>query len=299
MRGLVFDMQRYSLHDGPGVRTNLFLKGCTLRCAWCSNPESHRPLPEIAFFGDLCFGCGDCLSVCPTGSLEPEGTRVRWSRSLCNDCGACVRVCPAGVFRVVGEEITATEAIARVVRDSAFYTEGGGLTLTGGEPALQPGFAQEVLRLAHKEGLHTALETCGHVPWLNLQSLLPYLDLVLYDIKHLDPQRHRDGTGASNQLILDNARRMAASEVSMVVRVPLIPGFNANREDLSAIARYVIELKSVHEVHVLPYHSLGRAKYRSLGRHNPMGDALPMTAEEADALADVIRSYGLCVRVGG
>jgi pyruvate formate lyase activating enzyme len=298
-RGLIFDAQRFSLHDGPGLRTCLFFKGCSLRCDWCSNPESQRCASELAVFADQCFACGDCLPVCEPNALTLEAGTLHWKASVCDQCGKCARACAANAIQIIGEEIGAPEAFARVLRDAAFFQQGGGLTLTGGEPTLQPAFGEAVLRLAREEGLNTAMETCGQAPWSNFERLLPYLDLVLFDLKHLDPVRHEQATGADNALILQNARRLAATGTPTVIRVPLIPEFNADREDLAAIAHFVSELETVREVHLLPYHTLGRGKYRALGRANPMGDLPPMKAEEAEAYAETIREYGLQVMVGG
>ena len=297
--GTVFDAQRFSLHDGPDLRTCLFFKGCGLQCSWCSNPEGQRRIPEIAVFVDECFDCGDCMLVCETGALKLEAGGLSWTESICDKCGECVRACPSEAIRSVGEEVSATDAIKRILRDAAFFRPGGGVTLTGGEPALQPEFAEAVLRLAREEGLHTAMETCGYAPWSNYEPLLPHLDLIFYDIKHMDPLRHMQATGTDNELILENARCIADSRVPTIIRVPLIPGFNANTQDLSAIARFVLELGNVHEVHLLPYHTLGRAKYAALGREYPMGDATPLEAKETEAFANLVRSFGLNVLIGG
>jgi pyruvate formate lyase activating enzyme len=299
VRGVVFDAERFSLHDGPGLRTCLFFKGCGLHCGWCSNPESQRRTTDIAVFVNQCFGCGDCLLECEPGALKLEAGKVHWTESVCDRCGNCVRVCAANAIQTIGEELGATEALGRILRDAAFFRQGGGVTLTGGEPALQPAFAEAVLRLAREEGLHTAMETCGYAPWSDYEPLLPHLNLVLFDIKHMDPVRHKQATGVDNERILENARRIADSRVPTIIRVPLIPGFNANRQDLSAIAGFVNGLKNVREIHLLPYHTLGRAKYQALGRDYPMRDVAPLKPEEAEAFADVIRGYGLSVLVGG
>jgi pyruvate formate lyase activating enzyme len=238
-KGMVFDIQRYSLHDGPGLRTNVFLKGCTMNCHWCSNPESRSSLPEIAFFEKNCFLCGDCIPACAAGSIQMKGERLTWDRSKCNQCFDCVETCTAHAFSIIGKSMTADEVVAEVLRDSAFYGGQGGLTLTGGEPALQAEFAEAVLSLAKAEGLHTAIETCGAVPWKNLVRLLPYLDLALFDLKHINAETHRRFTGKENTIILENLARVAQSDVDLIVRVPLIPGFNADDASLGAIAGFV------------------------------------------------------------
>ena len=298
-RGIVFDIQRYSLHDGPGLRTNVFLKGCGLACRWCSNPEAKQPQPQIAFFERTCFLCGDCLPVCSEAAIAIHDGTITWDPLKCNQCGLCAQVCLAHAFTLVGSEMTAGAVVAEVLRDAAFYSEHGGLTLTGGEPTLQPDFAEAILRLAKAEGLHSAIETCGAVRWQNIDRLLPYLDLVLYDLKHIDPQAHERFTGASNAIILENLRRASQVGTNLIVRVPLIPGFNADRQSLAAIAEFVRSLETVREVHVLAYHTLGRSKYRALGLPYELEQHPPMKLEEANHWASIFSEYGFEVLVGG
>ena len=299
VRGIVFDIQRYSLHDGPGLRTNVFLKGCGLSCRWCSNPEAKKPRPEIAFFQNACFLCGDCIPACSEAAILLEDGHITWDRVKCNQCGRCAEVCLSHAFSLIGREMSAEAVVAEVLRDTAFYGGHGGLTLTGGEPTLQPEFAEAVLRIAKDEGLHTAIETCGAVGWGNIQCLLPYLDLVLFDLKHVDPEVHRQFTGASNAIILENLRQTAEAGANLVVRVPLIPGFNTDRGSLSGIAEFVQSLHLVREIHVLAYHTLGKAKYRALGLPYELGSRPAMKHEEAEQLASVFEEYGFEVLVGG
>jgi len=298
-QGRVFDIQRFSLHDGPGLRTNVFLKGCNLNCQWCSNPESHSLLPEIAFFERGCFLCGDCIPACAAGAIQMQGERLTWDRSKCNQCFDCAEICSSHAFSIIGKEMTAGEVIADVLRDSPFYGGQGGLTLTGGEPALQAGFAEAVLNLAKAEGLHTTIETCGAVTWKNLERLLPYLDLVLFDLKHMNAEIHRRFTGKENTIILENLTRVAQSDVDLIVRVPLIPGFNADDISLGEIAEFVKTLKRVKEVHVLGYHALGRSKYHAIGIAYPFDNQPPMQMVETEKWADVLRREGFTVVVGG
>jgi glycyl-radical enzyme activating protein len=298
-QGKVFDIQRYSLHDGPGLRTNVFLKGCILNCQWCSNPESHNLLPEIAFFERSCFLCGDCIPACAAGAIQMKDGRLIWDHSKCNQCFDCAEICPSHAFSIIGKEMTAGEVISEVLRDLPFYGGQGGVTLTGGEPALQAEFAEAVLNLAKAEGLHTTIETCGGVTWKNLERLLPYLDLVLFDLKHMNAEIHRRFTGKENTIILENLTRVAQSDVDLIVRVPLIPGFNADDISLGEIAGFVKTLKRVKEVHVLGYHTLGRAKYHAIGIAYPFDDLPPMHMDETEKWADVFRREGFNVVVGG
>lgn len=299
VRGIVFDIQRYSLHDGPGLRTNVFLKGCGLNCRWCSNPEAKQPQPEIAFFERTCFLCGDCVPVCPEAAILMVDDQLIWDRSKCNQCGNCAEVCTAHSFSMIGTEMTAGAVVAEVLRDAPFYTGSGGMTLTGGEPTLQPEFGEAVLCLCKEEGVNTAIETCGAVRWQNIERLLPFLDMVLFDLKHVDPARHRQFTGASNTLVLDNLRRTAQAGANLIVRIPLIPGFNADRDSLAAIAEFIQSLRTVREIHLLAYHTLGRSKYRALGIPYPMESHPPMKLEEAEVWANVVREFGFNVLVGG
>ncbi len=298
-QGIVFDIQRYSLHDGPGLRTNVFLKGCGLDCRWCSNPEAKKPRPEVAFFDRKCFLCGDCIPSCPESAIALKDGQIEWDRLRCEQSGRCVQVCPAHAFVTIGETMTAGAVLAEVLRDAPFYQQNGGLTLTGGEPTLQAEFAEAILRLAKMEGVHTAIETCGAVRWENIARLLPHLDLVLFDLKHTDPQVHRWFTGASNALILENLRRAAQSGANVIVRVPLIPGFNADEQSLAGIAGFVQSLQGVRSIHVLAYHTLGKSKYHALRIPYAMEPYPPMRLEEAEAWADIFRRHGFDVLVGG
>jgi pyruvate formate lyase activating enzyme len=299
IRGIVFNIQRYSLHDGPGLRTNIFFKGCTLDCLWCSNPEGKSPNPQISFFEPNCFLCGDCVTECPESAIALDEGHIIWNRLMCKQSGRCAQVCTAHAFTSIGKEMTAGAVVDEVLRDAAFYGGHGGLTLSGGEPTLQPEFAEAILRLSIQEGLHTAIETCGAIRWENLQRLLPFLSQVLFDLKHINPVLHKQFTGWSNEIILENLQRTAQSGANLIVRVPLIPGFNANPESLSAIGHYVQTLQVVREFHVIPYHTLGRSKYRALGLPYPMEDYPPMQLEEAEQLGSVLRDQGFTVLVGG
>jgi pyruvate formate lyase activating enzyme len=313
VEGLVFDLQRYSLHDGPGLRTNVFFKGCPLRCRWCCNPESQAVQPELAFFEGRCFTCGDCLDVCQSGALrieragEQSDARIQWDPRACERCGRCVETCASGAFQWIGRRIRAGEVLDQALRDVSFYGEGGGITLTGGEPMLQPRFAKAILRLAQAEYIHTTMETSGHASWSLFDQVLPHVDLVLYDLKHMDSDHHEKGTGLGNELVLENARRMATWYMArgdrsagrgMIIRLPLIPGFNMTAEDTRLTAQFARNL-GVEEMHLLPYHRLGRSKYQALGRRF-LGEAFRLAEEEEiEAMAGLVRSCGLSVRLGG
>jgi len=296
--GVIFDIQRYSLHDGPGLRTNVFLKGCPLNCWWCSNPESQGIQPEFALFAQNCIACGQFAEVCPVRWQNDRGRS--WTKELEEEYHTRVMRCPTEAIHRIGEQRTAGEVMAEVVRDLPFYEDKGGMTLTGGEPTMQPHFAEALLRLAKAEAISTAMETCGLTQWAVLERLLPYLDDILFDVKHLDPKVHQAFTGVGNELILSNLRQLVALAAPVTIRVPLIPGFNASPESLRAIAEFVLELNSsIKGIDLIPYHTLGKPKYKALNRDYPWEEYQRFTDPEIETLTRVLESCGLTVNIGG
>ncbi|MCB0137904.1 MAG: glycyl-radical enzyme activating protein [Caldilineaceae bacterium] len=300
IEGIVFDIQRYSVHDGPGLRTNVFLKGCPLRCAWCANPESQAMQPELALSAHNCMTCGQFETPCPVCWERAASTELR-----IEELGSRPFVCPTGAIHWIGERRLAGEVMDEVRRDVPFYDRNGGLTLTGGEATMQPAFAEALLRLARAEGIHTAMETSGHTQWAVFERLLPHLDLLLYDVKHVDSAVHRRDTGLGNELILANLRAIALRPApELIVRVPLIPGFNADDASLTAIADFVMSLgRPVASLDLLPYHTLGKAKYGALGRDYPWEGRPRLAETEIERLATLVTTRvapaGITVRVGG
>jgi pyruvate formate lyase activating enzyme len=300
VEGSVFDIQRYSLEDGPGLRTSVFFKGCPLRCAWCSNPESQRVKPELFHFGASCVSCGACISVCAVQGRSLSGGGLTWNRIACSGCGECARACPTHATTWSGSRRAAGDTLREVLRDAAFYEDGGGLTLTGGEPLLQGPFAEALLRLAKAERLSTAIETTGNAPWETIESVYAYVGLWLFDLKHMDSQSHRHWTGIGNELIHSNLRRLAALGAPISVRLPLIPEVNASEDNLRRTAEFVVQLgSSVRSLDLLPFHKLARAKYDALGRKSKFYDAGLMPEDQLQGAADLLRSYNLNVRVAG
>jgi pyruvate formate lyase activating enzyme len=299
LRGILFDLQRFSVHDGPGIRTLVFFKGCPLHCPWCSNPESQRFAPELLFDPAKCVACGGCVEACPNGAVWLEADRRRYERERCRVCGRCVEICYAEARTIAGRRVTADEVVAEALKDAPFFANsGGGVTLGGGEPLAQPDFAQAILTRCRAHGIHTAVETCGHVPWPGIEMVLPWTDLFLYDLKHLDPVKHGRETGGDVGLILANLERLAAAGAPLIVRAPVVPGFNDDPEEVRAIAERVAGL-GIAELHLLPYHRLGQGKYRLLGRDYAFtgGDKVP--EETLVSLRNVAAATGLTIRVGG
>jgi len=263
-QGLVFNIQRYAIHDGPGIRTTVFLMSCPLKCFWCQNPESQQRQPVVFLSKDNCTLCGLCVEACPSGAsiLGEESATI--DRRICSGCGMCTEVCLNEARRLVGNYITVDEIMHEVLRDRKFYeNSGGGVTISGGEPTTQPDFALAILQHCKRERLHTALDTCGHAPWPILEKLLEYADLVLYDIKHMDSAKHQEATGVPNDLILENAKRIAAYK-AMKVRVPLVPGFNDSSENIRATAQFAKSELGSEDIDLLPYNKLAESKYTRL-----------------------------------
>ena len=299
LKGMVFDIQRFCLHDGPGIRTIVFLKGCPLRCAWCSNPESQKSKPELLYSLESCLGCGQCIEVCPVEAIQPAERGVEIDREKCIVCEACSQVCPGKALVLSGSQMTVNQVLEHVVRDREFYVaSGGGMTLSGGEPLAQPDFTLALLRGARKMGLHTAVETSGMAEMRTVQRVLRETDLILYDIKHYDFVKHREGTGVSNSVILANAKVAANLGVEMVFRVPVIPTYNDQIETIQAIAILGVEL-GLKELHLLPYHTFGRANYVRLGRIYPLSDLPSSSIEHMERLKFAAQTAGIDVLLGG
>jgi len=296
--GVIFDIQRFSTDDGPGIRTTVFLKGCPLSCSWCHNPESQSLEPQLLFNPEKCIGCGKCREVCQHGGcvIETEaGPRLDYE--LCDGCGACVEVCYSGARQLSGRRVTVGEVLAELERDEPFYrNSGGGITLSGGEPCAQPEFARALLAECRSRGWHTCVDTCGYAPWDVLESLLEFTDLVLYDLKHLDGEKHVSFTGVDNRLILENLDRTVDTGTDVIVRVPLIPGVNDSLEDVDAILEYVCSRK-VLGLTFLPYHRLGTAKYYHLGWEYRLAELESPKEEYLEWLRERVRECDVPVKV--
>jgi pyruvate formate lyase activating enzyme len=302
-KGLIFDIRSYALHDGPGLRTTVFFKGCPLHCLWCCNPESQERRSDLVWLKERCLACDLCLPACPQSALRtPAEGGKELDPARCDACGACAEQCPGQALNLMGRWLTAAEVLREVMKD-ALYSEasGGGLTLSGGEPLAQPEFAAELLwRYKHEEkGAHAALETCGAAPWWQIERLAADVDLFLFDLKHMDPDEHLRLTGRSNEQVLENARRLAEGGHAMVMRMPLIPGVNDDTPNLAATAAFVRSLPGVKRIDLLPYHRLGEPKYRRLGRDYPMAGSPAFGPDRLAWARDFMEQQGLEVQVGG
>lgn len=299
--GLVLNIQHFCTHDGPGIRTTVFLKACSLRCSWCSNPESIHPKQELAYNFSKCIGekqCGMCLgSTCPESAIFTVGTgerlddKVRINWDLCTNCGKCALVCPPTALYMFGQEMTPEQVLDEVEQDSNFYSEsGGGLTVSGGECQLQPDFLTALLSGAHQRGFNTAIETAGNVPWENIEKVLPHVDTVLHDHKLTDPERHKKWCGADNTRILANFKQAYATfpDKVFIARTPVIPGVNDDEEHIRAVLDFIRPYSNVVDYELLPYHRFGISKYSFLGRVYQMQDFISPAAEKMKQLQSVI-----------
>ena len=278
--GLLMDVKRFAVHDGPGVRTTLFLKGCSLRCIWCHNPEGISPRPQTAYYAHKCIGCGECARVCPAGER-------------CIACGACEEACLGEAMKLFGRTVTVDEAETIALEDRAFYAHsGGGVTVSGGEPLLQADFVRALFERLKEQGVHTAVDTCGNVPWTAFEKVLPVADMFLFDVKHIDSDAHRALTGAGNGRILDNLRRLSDANARIEIRIPLVPKANDDADVLERIGALLGSL-NIETMRVLPYHSLARSKYAALGLPDTMPDMPSPDDEQIARAVSILRAHGV------
>jgi len=298
MEGVLFNIQRYSLHDGPGIRTIPFLKGCPLSCKWCSNPESQRPQPELIFKKNDCIRCGKCVDICPQRALSVTNPYFI-DRSACIQCGKCCEVCPTQALEMKGKRMTVADVMRELQKEENLYRRsGGGITLSGGEPLAQPEFARELLKACKAKGWHTAIETTGFTQPEVIDEVFPYVDLALADIKAINPTVHLSNTGVDNRRILENLIRMSFI-TKVIVRIPVVQGVNDNIEEIRSIGEFARLMSNVDTIHLLPYHSYGENKYQLLGRIYPLGDVQKISEEKMTLLKNEIESLGFQCHIGG
>jgi len=299
--GVVFHIIHGSFVDGPGVRTTVFLKGCPLRCVWCCNPEGQNIHPELKVTSTLCNLCGRCVKVCPVNAikLNVNDEKVAVDRELCTNCLKCVEVCYIKALDVFGRYMSVDEVFNIVRRDKDFYEEsGGGVTIGGGEPTFQPQFTYALLKKCKEDGIHTALDTNGYAPTEETFKVLQEADLRLYDIKGMNPQEHLKNTGVSNEVILANLKRLDSVRKPVIVRMPIVPGYNDSEENIKSAAEFLSKLRIVERVDLLPYHEYGKIKYKQLGREYKVNTS-PPTENKLKEIKSTLESYGLKVQIGG
>ena len=288
MDGMIFYIQHFSIHDGPGIRTTVFFKGCNLRCLWCHNPESQERAPQLLIKELGCIACGSCAAVCPTGARR-LGKGGSFIPELCTGCGKCASVCYPGVLEISGKTMTVSQVMEEILKDVSLYRHsGGGVTFSGGEAMLQINFLEELLRECAGSGIHTAVDTAGSVPWEHFRRILPYTSLFLYDLKCADGELHQRVTGADNRLIAENLKRLKDT-ADVWVRIPCIRGINDSSAEKEGFRELLRKPGRIQRIDLLPYHSFGEGKYRLLGR--PAPDFLPMDAVQMEELKKALEEY--------
>ena len=292
--GRIFNIQKFSLHDGMGIRTTIFFKGCPLNCAWCCNPESKKIKPQILVSPDKCIKCRNCIKACKTGALTEDGR----DKARCIVCGSCAMICPTGAREIAGREVTVGEVLKEVSKDDLFYYfSSGGVTFSGGEPLFQPEFAYNLAKAVKDNYINLAIETSGYADWQLAEPVLEQMDEILFDIKIMDPEKHYKYTGVRNELILENVKKSAKLGKKMVIRVPLIGGVNDDEKNIKSIAGFAAAI-GINELHILPYHKLGETKYRKIGEKINTDFYIPED-DRVNKLLGIVRSFGITTRSGG
>jgi pyruvate formate lyase activating enzyme len=300
MIGIIFNIQRFSVNDGPGIRTTVFLKGCPLHCPWCHNPESISSSREIALRADRCIRCGDCLTVCTNNAIYSENGSYAIHRELCAKCGKCIEMCASDARTAVGSEMTLEEVMKEIRKDTAFFHQsGGGVTFSGGEPLLQHDFLLPLLKTCHEEGFHTTVDTSGFTSATILRSIAEYTDLFLYDLKLFNDAKHLEFTGVSNHLVLENLRHLAQWKKKVIVRIPLIPTINDDEESIHSLGSFLVSLETIREIHVLPYHRSGFEKYQRIGSKYTMASLEVPNQETLQSVVRILNQYVPHVAIGG
>jgi pyruvate formate lyase activating enzyme len=296
--GLILNIMRFAVHDGPGIRTTVFLKGCPLRCCWCHNPESQLDTPEVIYMEERCIRCGECVAGCPHGALRLNGSVAR-DASACQRCGKCAETCASEARQFIGRRMTVSQVLETVLKDSVFFEQsGGGVTVSGGEPLMQADFVRALLEACRGGRIHTVLDTCGYAETAVLRDLCDSVDLFLYDLKIMDEEKHRRFTGVGNELILHNLKFLAERGRRVIVRIPVIPGVNDDTQNFDSVAEFLSPL-GLREVELLPFHRIGHSKYERLHKRDGMEHVEPPTREQMESIAARLNGRGLHAHIGG
>ena len=298
-KGIVFDVKRFAIDDGPGIRTTIFLKGCPLHCWWCHNPEGQVFTTELMYRSMRCTGCDKCIKVCPNGAIAGVGRSITINRDKCNVCGRCCEKCPTEALAIIGKEMELNEVLKQIDKDSIFYDDSeGGVTVSGGEPLVQLGFLESLLAECKGRSIRTAVDTCGCAPYKAIDKISSKADLFLYDIKIIDEKKHRKYTGVSNKLILQNFRKLVGTGSNVQVRFPVIPGINDSEEDIIKTAELLVSC-GTKNINLLPYHRLGIEKYVGLGRIYRLEKTQPPSHQSMRRIIETLEAFGLNTRIGG
>ena len=299
-KGSIFNIMRYSIHDGPGLRTTVFFKGCPLSCTWCHNPEGISSAAQRVYRQYLCIGCGQCVDHCTQNTLTLASNGVVADEKRCIQCLACAQTCPAEAMEFIGKSMTVSEVLGEIQKDIPFYDEsGGGVTFSGGEPLNQPDFLLDILNACGELDLHRTVDTSGYADSELLLKIAEQTDLFLYDLKHMDPLKHRLYTGVSNEKILSNLELLAQHGAQITIRIPIVPGINDDEENIERVGAFLERLPGIRRVHILPYHSVAQGKYRSLRTDFPLADVESPTPVQMEAIAERLKRNDLQVALGG
>jgi pyruvate formate lyase activating enzyme len=298
--GDIFDIKKYAIHDGPGIRTTIFFKGCPLSCWWCHNPEGIKRSPERLFRQDRCIGCQLCIQICPHKAIANSATGPQWIPSNCQSCQTCAQMCPTEAVQFVGKVMSVDEVMAEISRDTVFYDESnGGVTISGGEPLMQPQFLLKLLDACGDLDLHRTVDTSGHAETKTLLQVAACTDLFLYDLKHMDPAKHLYYTGVSNEMILQNLKRLSDLGAEIIVRLPIIPGINSDDENIDRTGAFVSRLAGIRSVNLLPYHCAAVTKYANLGTQYQMVDIVRPSRDQLESMARRLEKYDIEAKIGG
>ena len=299
VKGQIFNIENYAIHDGQGIRTLVFFKGCPMRCQWCANPEGLTTQPELVFYDHLCIACGSCIDTCPNNALSFRNKYIQIDRDRCNTCGICVENCHAEALRLNCREMTVKEVMDEIEKNIVFFkNSNGGVTLSGGEALMQLDFATEVLKNCKRKGLSTAIETCGFYAFNVLKKVIDNLDYIFYDIKHMDNEKHRQFTGVGNKIILDNLLRLQNYQVNINVRIPVLPGINDDIKNITATAKMIATLPKVKFIELLPYHRFGIHKYNELDRAYTLNEMMPPDKKDLYRLKKIFDNFHLNCKIG-